>query len=101
MDIDGEYVMEEAVVTQKQPQDLKAERSIIGAILMRPDDIMKATDIISSEDFYSREYAVMFETLVKMYNEKQKKVKLCLAAAGIKRKAPTAYKANPNRIPLL
>ena len=62
--------MEEAVVTQKQPQDLKAERSIIGAILMNPDDVMKATDIISSEDFYSREYGVIFETLVKMYNEK-------------------------------
>ena len=62
--------MEEAVVTQKQPQDLKAERSIIGAILMNPDDVMKATDIITSEDFYSREYGVIFETLVKMYNEK-------------------------------
>ena len=38
---------------------------------------------------------------VRMYSEKQKKVKLCRAAAGMKRKAPMAYSDNPSRIPLL
>ncbi len=38
---------------------------------------------------------------VRMYSEKQKKVKLCRAAAGMKRKAPTAYSDNPSRMPLL
>ena len=38
---------------------------------------------------------------VRMYSEKQKKVKLCRAAAGMNRKAPMAYSPKPSRMPLL
>ena len=38
---------------------------------------------------------------VKIYRLKQKNVKLCRAAAGMNRNAPTAYSASPSRIPFL
>ena len=62
--------MEETQIIQNIPKDLEAEKSILGAILMDPDVIITATDIIQSGDFYSKEHEIIYQTMLDMYNSK-------------------------------
>ena len=43
--------MEEAIVKQEMPKDLVAEKSILGSILIEPEGVINASDIITGDDF--------------------------------------------------
>lgn len=45
------------------PHSLDAEMSVIGAMLMDQQAISTAMEILSPDDFYSRQYGIMFETI--------------------------------------
>ena len=62
--------MEEALVTQNLPKDLEAEKSILGSILIDPEVAITAAEMIKGEDFYLKEHGVIFDTMIKMYNDK-------------------------------
>jgi len=62
--------MEEALVTQNLPKDLDAERSILGSILLDPEVVITASEMISGRDFYLKEHGIIFDTMVDMYNKK-------------------------------
>ncbi|MCQ2542827.1 MAG: replicative DNA helicase [Lachnospiraceae bacterium] len=63
--------MEEAQNRQNLPKDIKAEKSILGAILMDPDSVMQATEIMENgDDFYLKEHGVIYEMMVKMFEQK-------------------------------
>ena len=62
--------MEEALVTQSLPKDLEAEKSILGSILMDPEVVITASEMITGDDFYLNEHGVIFDTMVSMYNNK-------------------------------
>ncbi|MCR4649035.1 MAG: replicative DNA helicase [Lachnospiraceae bacterium] len=62
--------MEEPLVTQKLPNDLDAEKSILGSILMDPEVVITASEMISGDDFYLREHGLIYDTMVKMFNNK-------------------------------
>ena len=62
--------MEEAIVKQEMPKDLVAEKSILGSILLEPESIESASDIINGEDFYLREHGIIYDTMLRMYNSK-------------------------------
>ncbi|MBP5530005.1 MAG: replicative DNA helicase [Lachnospiraceae bacterium] len=62
--------MEEAIVRQEMPKDLVAEKSILGSILLEPEGVITASDIITGDDFYLREHGIIFDTMLQMYNNK-------------------------------
>ena len=61
--------MEETLLKRILPHSIEAEQSVIGSMLMDKDAVIVALDMISSEDFYSRQYAVLYETMLELFNE--------------------------------
>lgn len=48
------------------PHSLEAEMSVVGAMLMDEQAISKAAEYLTADDFYSKQYGVMFETMVEL-----------------------------------
>ncbi|MDE6312613.1 MAG: replicative DNA helicase [Lachnospiraceae bacterium] len=61
--------MEENVIKRILPNSMEAEQSVIGAMLMDQDAIVAATEILTEEDFYARQYGILFAAMVELYNE--------------------------------
>lgn len=61
--------MDEAFIKKIQPHSLEAEQSVIGSMIMDRDAIVIVSDILTKDDFYQSQYAVLFEAMVELYNE--------------------------------
>lgn len=59
--------MEEDIIKKIMPHNVEAERSVIGSMLMDRDAIMIASEILTGDDFYHRQYGIIFETMAEMY----------------------------------
>ena len=55
--------MEENVLKRILPNSLEAEQSVIGSMLMDREAIVVASELISGDDFYNKQYGVLFETM--------------------------------------
>lgn len=53
------------------PQNLDAERSLLGAFLVDPDAVNRVMDAISPEDFYQRNHQLICEAVFSLMNERQ------------------------------
>ena len=65
--------MEEALIRRIMPNNLEAEQSVIGSMIMDRDAIVMASELLIREDFYHQQYGVLFETMVELYNEEDRK----------------------------
>ena len=61
--------MEEALVKRILPHSPEAERAVVGSMIMDTDAIAAASEIITGEDFYQRQYGVLFDSMVELYSE--------------------------------
>jgi len=61
--------MDEALLKRILPHSVEAEKSVIGAMLMDKGAVTAAMDILDKEDFYTSQYAIMFESMVELFNE--------------------------------
>ncbi len=61
--------IEESILKRVLPHSLEAEQSVIGSMIMDRDAIVAASEIITDEDFYSRQYAVLFQAMVELDDE--------------------------------
>lgn len=61
--------MEDMVIKRVMPNNLEAEKSVLGSMLMDKEAIVIASEILIKDDFYSQHYGVMFESMVELYNE--------------------------------
>lgn len=61
--------MEENVLKRILPHSLEAEQSVIGSMIMDREAIVVASEIITGEDFYNRQYGILFETMVELNDE--------------------------------
>lgn len=52
-----------------QPHSLEVERTVIGALLMDPDAIIKVTDFLRPEDFYDPTLREIFSAIFDLYQE--------------------------------
>lgn len=52
------------------PQNIEAERSVLAAILIDPDAIVKVADIISPESFYVTAHQVIYEAMQGLYDKR-------------------------------
>lgn len=61
--------MEEALIKRIMPNSLEAEQSVIGSMIMDKDAIVTAMEMLISEDFYHRQYGILFDTMIELYNK--------------------------------
>ena len=61
--------MEEALIKRVMPNSLEAEQSVIGSMIMDKDAILTAMEMLSGEDFYHKQYAILFDAMVELYNK--------------------------------
>lgn len=60
---------EEALLKRVLPHSIEAEQSVIGAMIMDREAITVASEIITGEDFYGRQYGVLFDAMVELNDE--------------------------------
>ena len=53
------------------PQNLEAERSVLGAILIDKDSIEKVVDILRPEDFYSRQNQLIYGAMIRLLEKNE------------------------------
>lgn len=61
--------MEEALIKRVMPHSPEAEQSVIGSMLMDTEAILTASETITSEDFYQKQYGILFDAMTELYNE--------------------------------
>lgn len=64
--------MEEAInIGRIPPQNIEAEQSVLGAMLLDKEAIASATEILKPEDFYKEAHGAIFDAIVQIYNKFQ------------------------------
>lgn len=61
--------MEEALLKRILPHSIEAEQSVIGSMIMDREAIVIASEIVLSEDFYNKQYGVLFNAMVELNDE--------------------------------
>jgi len=61
--------VDETLLKRVMPHSAEAEQSVIGAMLMDRDAITIASEILTTEDFYQKQYGILFEAMVELYTE--------------------------------
>ena len=77
--------MDEAVLKRVLPHSIEAEQSVIGSMLMDKEAITIASEQITGEDFYGKQYGVLFEAMVEL-NDEGKPVDLVTLQERLKEK---------------
>ncbi len=67
----GRIELAPGVEAKVPPQNLEAEASLIGSILIEKDAIIKVADIVSTEDFYVDRNAIVFSAILDLYEQRQ------------------------------
>ena len=63
---------DEAILKRVLPHSIEAEQSVIGSMIMDREAIaVCCLEIITGEDFYNRQYGVLFEAMVELNDEWQ------------------------------
>ncbi|MCQ2540438.1 MAG: replicative DNA helicase [Acetatifactor sp.] len=60
--------MEDNAIRRVYPHSDEAECSVIGSMIMDREAIVVASEIISGEDFYNKQYGILFETMVELHD---------------------------------
>lgn len=61
--------MEEALLKRVLPHSEEAEQSVIGSMILDREAIVVASELITGEDFYNKQYSVLFDAMVELNNE--------------------------------
>lgn len=67
------------------PQNLDAEKSLLGACLIDEDAIADVSEIVGHEDFYDKQHGIVFGGIIRLY-EKHKPVDLLTLTDELKKK---------------
>jgi replicative DNA helicase len=52
------------------PQNIEAEQSLLGSLLIDKDSITKIADIIMADDFYQNSHTAIYNTILELYEKK-------------------------------
>ncbi len=53
------------------PQDIEAERSVLGALMLDKNAIIKIADLIIAEDFYQPSHSKIFNSIYELFNKNE------------------------------
>lgn len=62
---------EEAILKRVLPHSIEAEQSVIGSMIMDKDAIVTASEILNGDDFYSKQYGIIFDAMVELHDSAQ------------------------------
>lgn len=60
--------MEENVIKRILPHDVEAEQSVIASMMLSRDAILKASGMLTGDDFYNRQYGILFESIMELHD---------------------------------
>lgn len=60
--------MEENVIKRILPHDVEAEQSVIASMMLSRDAILKASGMLTEDDFYNRQYGILFTSIVELHD---------------------------------
>ena len=63
--------MEETLIKRVMPNSQEAEQSVIGSMIMDQDAIVTAMEILLQEDFYHKQYGILFDAMIELYSSGQ------------------------------
>ncbi len=61
--------VEEALLKRILPHSIEAEQSVIGSMIMDREAIVVASEIVLGDDFYNKQYGILFDTMVELNDE--------------------------------
>ena len=61
--------MDENFVKKVMPHNLEAEKSVIGSMFMDREAALTVSEMLNADDFYQKQYGIIFESMVELYNE--------------------------------
>ncbi len=76
---------DETLLKRVLPHSLEAEQSVIGSMILDREAIVVASGIICGDDFYGKQYGILFETMVEL-NDEAKPVDLVTLQNRLKEK---------------
>ncbi|OGY62947.1 MAG: replicative DNA helicase [Candidatus Harrisonbacteria bacterium RIFCSPHIGHO2_01_FULL_44_13] len=53
------------------PQNIEAEESVLGALMIDKDSIIKIADVLTPEDFYKPAHDKIYETILRLYERRE------------------------------
>lgn len=53
------------------PQDLDAEKALLGSIMLRPAGLADIVDLVTHETFYSRKHQLIFRSMIELYTKNE------------------------------
>lgn len=72
--------------TKLPPQNLEAEQTVLGALLLDKEAIIKVADILLPDDFYKEDHALIYETDLELYEKRMPIDMITLTDALTKKK---------------
>lgn len=63
--------IEEALLKRVLPHSIEAEQCVIGSMIIDKEAIVVASEILIPDDFYGKQYAILFEAMVELYENGQ------------------------------
>ena len=70
---------------QLPPQDIDAEQSVLGSLLIDKDAVVKIADIVAPKDFYRKAHEMIFEAMIGLY-AKSEPIDLLTVSSKLKEK---------------
>ncbi|MCC5889765.1 MAG: replicative DNA helicase [Alkalibacterium sp.] len=67
------------------PQNIEAEQSVLGSILLNPEALISAMEFIEADDFYRRAHQLIFQVMVEL-NERNEAIDVVTIANGLEAK---------------
>ena len=59
---------DENVLEKVMPSSIEAEQAVIGSMILNPEAINVASELLVADDFYSRQYGIFFQTILEISN---------------------------------
>lgn len=59
------------LVAKIPPQNIEAEQSVLGSLLMDKDAIIKVADILRTDDFYREDHATIYGCILKLFEKRK------------------------------
>jgi replicative DNA helicase len=51
------------------PQDIETERALLGSVMLNPQGIYDAADVVSPESFYASKHAIIFDSMLALHSK--------------------------------
>jgi replicative DNA helicase len=53
------------------PQSLESEMALLGALMIRPDAMMEATEVLTPEAFYSEKHRIIYRSMLALFSKNE------------------------------